>query len=82
MGMEYYDMVRSILKPALSKSLASDQSELVTAMQTYKLNEPQARAILSALQTGGFSLIQGYIELIVLCSLNTDVQITQATRYW
>ena len=58
-ALEYYDMVKSILNPTLQKITNSDQAELPKLMQSYQLNEPQARAISNALRTDGFSLIQG-----------------------
>ncbi|KAI0086495.1 SEN1 N terminal-domain-containing protein [Irpex rosettiformis] len=58
-ALEYYDMVRTILNPVLQKITSPDQSELPRLMQMYKLNKPQATAILNALEADGFSLIQG-----------------------
>ena len=37
-----------------------DGPELQRTMKLYNLNEPQTKAILNALKTEGFSLIQGY----------------------
>ena len=41
-------------------------SEIELAMKTYDVNEPQAKAILGALEVKGFALIQGYVHMIPL----------------
>ncbi|KAL5501492.1 hypothetical protein ACEPAH_8752 [Sanghuangporus vaninii] len=58
-ALEYYDMVDIILRPKLSNPVNASQQEVRQAMETYRLNEPQAKAIISAMKTDGFSLIQG-----------------------
>ena len=59
MALPYYDLCPVILNPRLPEPARVDRDEVTRAMQQYNLNEPQARAILSALNTDGFSLIQG-----------------------
>ena len=63
MAMPYYDCADFILKPHLPKPPCVDQKEVQLTMSKYNVNEPQARAIISALRTDGFSLIQGYTSL-------------------
>ncbi|KAI0304428.1 SEN1 N terminal-domain-containing protein [Multifurca ochricompacta] len=59
MAMPHYDCADFILKPQLPKPTRVDQKEVQLTMTKYNVNEPQARAIASALRTDGFSLIQG-----------------------
>jgi senataxin len=60
MAMPHYDCADFILKPNLPKPVPVDHKEVRLTMTKYNVNEPQARAISSALRTDGFSLIQGY----------------------
>jgi hypothetical protein len=60
MAMPHYDCADFILKPRLPKPLPVDHKEVQLTMTKYNVNEPQARAISSALRTEGFSLIQGH----------------------
>jgi senataxin len=59
MGLPYYDLIESVLRPRLSKIANVDPKEIKQVMTTYNVNEPQALAILSTLKTDGFALIQG-----------------------
>ncbi|CAL1713074.1 unnamed protein product [Somion occarium] len=59
MALPYYDLCEAILRPNLTRQTASDQTEIQQTMASYNLNEPQAKAILAAMKTIGFSLIQG-----------------------
>lgn len=59
MALPYYDFCDIILQPVLPKWQSVDNGEVKSTMSNFNLNEPQAKAILSALQTEGFSLIQG-----------------------
>ena len=61
MGLPYYDLCETILKARLAKPAWVDDADIRRMMASYGLNEPQAKAILSALETEGFSLIQGYV---------------------
>jgi senataxin len=65
MGLPHYDCADFILKPQLPKPPRLDHTEVEVAMTKYNVNEPQARAIVSALRTDGFTLIQGLVELVV-----------------
>ena len=60
MGLPYYDLCETIIKADLSRPAAVNPQDVKQTMSVYSLNEPQARAITSALRTDGFSLIQGY----------------------
>lgn len=62
MALPYYDLCEAILRPNLTRQTASDQTEIQQTMASYNLNEPQAKAILAAMKTIGFSLIQGYVR--------------------
>lgn len=58
MALPYYDLVDVILNPKLNKA-AIDRREVRASMEKYGVNEPQAGAIVGAMNTEGFSLIQG-----------------------
>ena len=62
MGLPNYDLCPVILRPKLPEPARTNPTEVADAMKSYNLNEPQAKAILSALRTDGFSLIQGYVH--------------------
>ncbi|KAK0201742.1 SEN1 N terminal-domain-containing protein [Desarmillaria ectypa] len=57
--LPYYDNVDTILRPQLAPPPSVDPKDIQRTMQTYRVNEPQAIAIESALKTEGFVLIQG-----------------------
>lgn len=59
MGLPYYDLFPTVMQPRLSGHPHLDHHEVQETMTNYRVNEPQARAILSSLQTEGFALIQG-----------------------
>ena len=58
-GLPYYDLSDKVLNPRLEDPPYVSSSEVTSAMKNHQVNEPQARAILSAMRTEGFSLIQG-----------------------
>ena len=58
MALPYYDLADVILNPNLVKA-AVDKLEVRAYMERYGVNELQAGAIVSAMNTEGFSLIQG-----------------------
>ncbi|KAF8635838.1 hypothetical protein AX15_000034 [Amanita polypyramis BW_CC] len=58
-SLPYYDYVDMILRPQLPMPSKVDPKDVQSAMSTYGINEPQATAILSSLDSFGFSLIQG-----------------------
>ena len=57
-ALPYYDLSDVIFNPKLTK-VAIDKREVRASMEKYGVNEPQAGAIVGALNTEGFSLIQG-----------------------
>ncbi|KAF9220939.1 hypothetical protein BS17DRAFT_786249 [Gyrodon lividus] len=59
MALPYYDAFQSIMQPRISALPRLERRDIDEAMSTYRVNEPQARAILSSLQAEGFALIQG-----------------------
>lgn len=59
MALPYYDLLDSVLHTHLPKPARVDAGEVRRVMDTYKVNEPQANAILKSLATEGFALIQG-----------------------
>lgn len=61
MGIPYYDAFDFIMQPTLNPLPNVLEGDIQKAMEAYKLNHPQARAVLSALGTKGFSLIQGSV---------------------
>lgn len=58
-SLEFYDHCPFILSPRLPMPIRVDEGEVERTMRKFSLNEPQARAIVSALRSEGFSLIQG-----------------------
>jgi senataxin len=64
-ALEFYEYCDFILNPRLSTPQSVDQKQLIKTMKTFNLNEPQARAIESSLRSNGFSLIQGYVNIIL-----------------
>ena len=59
LSLQHNDLLSFILKPSLSVAPQVASKELRETMDAYKVNEPQAAAILKSLNTTGFSLIQG-----------------------
>jgi senataxin len=60
MVVPYVDLAESIFQPHLADKPILAPGDITKAMSKYDVNEPQAVAILSALRTSGFILIQGY----------------------
>lgn len=58
-SLEFYDHCSFILSPKLPMPSRVDEDEVERTMRKHNLNQPQARAIVSALRSEGFSLIQG-----------------------
>ncbi|KAG9005433.1 DEAD-box type RNA helicase [Tulasnella sp. JGI-2019a] len=59
MGLPFYDLFDSIIKPAPARLAEIPADRIQKAMKAYSVNEPQATAILGSLGTEGFALIQG-----------------------
>lgn len=65
-GMPYYDqMLKAVLEAHSSPLVEPPSSQVTRAMDAYSVNEPQAKAILGAMNpnTSGFVLIQGYVQI-------------------
>jgi len=58
-GLPYYDLCDQIIKGKPHSLMEIPMSKVHGTMKVYKVNEPQARAIIGAVQNDGFSLIQG-----------------------
>ncbi|CUS13858.1 unnamed protein product [Tuber aestivum] len=59
MCLKYYDLEQEILAAKPSSLEAPTEKQVVRTKSLYGVNEPQARAILSAVKNTGFTLIQG-----------------------
>ncbi|KAJ7175856.1 SEN1 N terminal-domain-containing protein [Mycena filopes] len=59
LGLQHYDLFPSILRPALPPLPALNNEAVKRLMSVHSVNEPQAIAISSCLDTNGLSLIQG-----------------------
>ncbi|KAL7273605.1 DEAD-box type RNA helicase [Rhizina undulata] len=57
--LQYYDLRDEILKAVPSESEYFTESQVNRTKNLYSVNEPQAKAILSAVKNTGFTLIQG-----------------------
>jgi senataxin len=57
--MQYYDLREEILTAKPSQLVEPTEKQVETTRNVYKVNEPQAKAILSAVNNTGFTLIQG-----------------------
>jgi len=61
MGINHYDWAGAVYESRINPPVIPSESHIRKAMQAHKLNYPQAKAVISALETPGFSLIQGYV---------------------
>ncbi|KAH7885389.1 SEN1 N terminal-domain-containing protein [Phlebopus sp. FC_14] len=59
MALPYYDSFQAIMQARLSNQPSVELRDIEGVMSTYRVNEPQARAILSSLRAEGFVLVQG-----------------------
>ncbi|KAI0822260.1 SEN1 N terminal-domain-containing protein [Trametes gibbosa] len=59
MALKAYDVLDSVLHSQLAQPSKVDPAEVRSVMSAYKVNEPQANAVLKSLATEGFALIQG-----------------------
>lgn len=59
MALPYFDLFDKILRPHLAPIPSINSKDISQTMSTYKVNEPQAVAILGSMQVEGFALIQG-----------------------
>lgn len=58
-GLPYYDLNTEILNASASEVVEPSVERVAKTVSTYKVNESQAKAIISSQNTNGFSLIQG-----------------------
>lgn len=59
-GLEFYDLGQDIIQPKRSSLPKPSHEQIEQYRERYDVNEPQAEAIVSAIQKKkGFSLIQG-----------------------
>ena len=58
--LQYYDLRDEILTAKPSKVEEPTESQIEKTVALYKVNEPQAKAIISSVSSTGFTLIQGY----------------------
>lgn len=62
-GLPYYEpsILSDILAARSATMPALEPYKIEEAMKNYNVNEPQAKAILGAMSTKGFALIQGWV---------------------
>jgi senataxin len=58
-GLRYYNLASQILEAKPNSPIDVSQSDMEKIRETYKVNDSQAKAIGSSVNTDGFSLIQG-----------------------
>ncbi|KAI9844795.1 MAG: DEAD-box type RNA helicase [Thelocarpon superellum] len=58
-GLQFYDLCEEIIRARPSPILSYDSSPITRLRDTYQVNPAQARAIKSAIDNDGFTLIQG-----------------------
>jgi senataxin len=61
LSLQYNGLCDFILNPILPKAPEPEWNEVQETMALGNLNEPQAIAILKAMKTNGFTLIQGSV---------------------
>jgi senataxin len=59
MSLPYLSCLPKVMTSRVDKASSVDSSEIQRAMSTLNVNTPQATAIVSAMKTEGFVLIQG-----------------------
>lgn len=59
MCLRYYDLEQEVLAAKPSSLEQPTEKQIVRTRGIYGVNEPQARAIISAVKNTGFTLIQG-----------------------
>lgn len=58
-GLPYYDLCDQIVQARPANMVRADGARVKRAMQMYNVNTPQAGAIIGAMESTGFTLIQG-----------------------
>jgi senataxin len=61
MCLKYYDLEDEILNARPSPLEEPTEAQVKRTRGLYEVNEPQARAIISAVKNTGFTLIQGLV---------------------
>ncbi len=64
MSIQYNEICNFIFNPILPKASDPEAREVRETMEAHKVNQPQAIAILKAMKTDGFTLIQG-LEILL-----------------
>jgi senataxin len=65
LGLQYYDLCDEICKAKPSPILKYKDSQLDPLIETYNVNKAQAKAIKSAMDNDAFTLIQGYVSVVI-----------------
>lgn len=66
-GLPYYDLCSEILAGAPSPVLNYKETQMDTLISNYNVNRAQSKAIKSAIDNDGFTLIQGQVTRIQMC---------------
>lgn len=70
MCLQYYDLEHEIINAKPTELEEPTEAQVKRTKNLYTVNEPQARAIISAIKNTGFTLIQGYV-VAYTTTLNT-----------
>lgn len=69
MCLQYYDLEYEIINAKPTELEEPTDVQIKRTKNLYTVNEPQARAIISAIKNSGFTLIQGYVTRFLLALL-------------
>lgn len=72
LGLQYFDLCDEIIKARPSPLLQYSEKQIAPLVANYQINTAQARAVKSAIDNDGFTLIQGYWLQILLRKPNAD----------
>lgn len=61
LGLQYFDLCDEIIKARPSPLLQYSEKQIAPLVANYKINVAQAKAVKSAIENDGFTLIQGYL---------------------
>jgi hypothetical protein len=81
-GLPYYepDLLADILSGRAARIPRLTSSAIDDAMDAYNVNEPQAKAILGAMESKGFALIQGCVQGRCQCGGADDLDLPVPER--
>jgi hypothetical protein len=65
MCLQYYDLEHEIINAKPAELEEPTEVQVKRTKNLYTVNEPQARAIISAIKNTGFTLIQGYVVAFI-----------------